>query len=246
MLKSRILGALLCAMLSGAAIAQDMPSVLPNDYVLKDILNQQRVDAAIGTPSGSASKPGARTPSPARSAAGKAVTTYRASPQISARVVEQYSRGLATRLGPVQGPRAADALKRVDPLNRWAQLVTADGLRSGDVADAVAGWWVLSWVIANGGDSNRAQTLGVREQARAMLAASPGLARLDDARRQEMAEVMMLDFVVQQAAYAGALQRGDQTEARRLGDQAAARFQRQMGVDLRRVRLTDRGFVKIG
>jgi hypothetical protein len=146
----------------------------------------------------------------------------------------------------VQGPRAADALKRVDPLNRWTQLVTADGLRSGDVADAVAGWWVLSWVIANGGDSSRAQTLGVREQARAMLAASPGLARLDDARRQEMAEVMMLDFVVQQAAYAGALQRGDQAEARRLGDQAAARFQRQMGVDLRRVRLTDRGFVKIG
>jgi hypothetical protein len=245
MLKFRILGVVALAVVSSAAAAQDMPSVLPNDYVLKDILNRQRVDSAIGAPSRSGSTPGARSPSPARPA-GKVTTAYRASPQVSARVVEQYSKTLATRLGPVQGPKAADALKRTDPLRCWSRLVEGDGLRSGDVADAVAGWWVLSWVIANGGDSNRAQVLGVREQARAMLAASPGLARLDDTRRQEMAEVMMLDFVVQQAAYVGALQRGDQAEARRQGDEAAARFQRQMGVDLRRVRLTDRGFAKRG
>jgi len=245
MLKFRILGALACAMLSGTAIAQDMPSVLPNDYVLKDILNQQRVDSAIGPRPGSRSRPGP-PPQPAQPASGKVDTTYRASPQVSARVVEQYSRSLSARLGSVQGPKAADALRRGDPLNRWSQLVGADGLRRGDVADAVAGWWVLSWVIANGADSNRAQALGAREQARAMLAASPSLAGLSDERRQEMAEVMMLDFVVQQAAYTSALQRRDQAEARRLGDQAVARFRQQMGVDLRQVRLTDKGFAKAG
>ena len=239
MLKSLVLGAaLVAAILPGLAVAQDMPTVLPNDYVLADILNKQRVDSAIARPS----RPGRAPPPSAARLAGKVTTTYRASPQVSARVLDSYSRRLATSLGPVNGPRTAEELRRGDPLRRWSQLVGADGLRSGDLADALAGWWVLSWVVANGADSNRAQALGAREQARAVLAASPSLARLDDARRQEMAEVLMLDFVVQQAAYVDAVKRGDRAAARRMGDQAAARFQREMGVDLRRVHLTERGF----
>lgn len=243
MVKTLILGGLAAAVMSGAALAQDMASVLPNNYVLSDILNKQRVDSAIGAPSGTARR--AARPAPTRPAA-QISTTYRASPQVSSRVIEQYSRRLAATLGPAEGPRVAEELRRGEPLRRWSRLVGADGLRPGDLADAVAGWWVLSWVVANGGDSNRAQALGAREQARAMLAQNPGLARLDEARLQEMAEVLMLDFVVQQDAYVQAMQRGDRAAARRLSDQAAARFQRDMGVDLRRVRLTERGFARLG
>jgi len=124
--------------------------------------------------------------------------------------------------------------------------VGGDGLRPGDTADSFAGYWILNWVMANGGDSNRAQALAVREQVRPIIASNPGYARLNEAQRQEMSEIFMLNFLVQHAAYTDALQRGDQATARRLGDAAVKRFRNEMGVDLRSLSLTNTGFVRRG
>ncbi|WP_404338786.1 hypothetical protein AB2M62_06890 [Sphingomonas sp. MMS12-HWE2-04] len=65
--------------LAAPAGAQDMPTVMPNDYVLKDILNQQRIDAAIARPR----RPATRAAPPAVRAAPMAATRYRASPVVS-------------------------------------------------------------------------------------------------------------------------------------------------------------------
>ena len=52
------------------AQAQDMPTVLPNNYVLSDILNKQRVDSAINSGRGGggyarqAQRPNPRSASP--------------------------------------------------------------------------------------------------------------------------------------------------------------------------------------
>jgi len=236
----------------GPVAAQDMPTVMPNNYVLSDILNKQRVDAAIGSRQGG----GASRPSRGQTgyaagwsggaAAGRTVTTYRASPAVSARVRRQFSDWMGKQTSPEGGRRVAQELDRIDPVRSWAQLVSAEGLRPGDTADALAGYWVLNWVMANGGDSNRAQVLAVREQVRPIIASNPGYARLNEAQRQEMAEVFMLNFLIQHAAYSDAVKRGDQATARRLGDAAVKRFRNEMGVDLRRIRLTEDGFVRQG
>lgn len=240
----------------GVAAAQDMPTVMPNNYVLSDILNKQRVDAAIGSRQGG----GARAPSARTSGSGygagwagggaassaRVATTYRASPAVSARVRGQFSDWMGKQAGADGGRKVAEAMERTDPVRNWAQIVGGDGLRPGDTADSFASYWILNWVMANGGDSNRSQALAVREQVRPIIASNPGYARLNEAQRQEMSEVFMLNFLIQHAAYTDALKRGDQATARQLGDAAVKRFRNEMGVDLRSLSLTNTGFVRRG
>lgn len=243
------LGKLLALALSAAALgvasaadAQDMPTILPNDYVLKDILNQQRIESSIGAPLGG--RP-ARAPSPSSRTARPAATstTYRADPAVSQKVRRQFADWMGRRTSPEDGRRVAQLLERNDPVANWAQEVGDDGLRPGDAADALAAYWLLNWAIANRGDGSRAQILAVRDQVRTMMTDNPGFARMDEPGRQAFAETLMLNFLVQKAAYADAVRRGDQATLKRLGDAAVARFRSEMGVDLRRLRLTARGFV---
>lgn len=186
--------------------------------------------------------PGLR-PSAAASASA-ASTRYRASPQVSARVKKQFSDWMGKQAGAEGGRQVMAAMQRTDPVQNWARLVSADGLRPGDAADALAGYWVLNWMIANRGDNTRAQTLAVREQVRPIMASNPAYARLNEPQRQELAEVLMLNFLIQQAAYTDALKRNDQNDIRRLADAAVARFRNEMGVDLRQLQLTNNGFVR--
>ncbi|MDR6532544.1 hypothetical protein J2800_003302 [Caulobacter rhizosphaerae] len=72
----------------------------------------------------------------------------------------------------------------------------------------------------------------------------PAFAHVDEPGRQEFAETLMLNLLVQQAAYVDAVERDDRVMQQRLGDAAVARFRNEMGVDLRRLRLTNQGFVK--
>ncbi len=242
------------------AQAQDMPTVLPNNYVLSDILNKQRVDSAINSGRGGggyarqAQRPNPRYASPPAGFLGRpgpagpalTQTTYRASPQVSARVRRQFADWMGQQAGAEGGRRIAEAMTQRDPVRNWAQIVGGDGLRPGDTADAMASYWILNWVMANGGDSNRAQALAVRDQVKPMIASNPGYARLNEAQRQEMSEVLMLNFLIQHAAYMDAMKRGDRATVRRLGDAAVARFRNEMGVDLRRLELTSNGFVRAG
>lgn len=236
----------------GVVAAQDMPTVMPNNYVISDILNKQRVDAAIGSRQGGGpDRPSRGQPNYAAgwsggASTGRVVTTYRASPAVSARVRGQFSDWMGKQAGAEGGRQVAQAMERTDPVRNWAQIVGGDGLRPGDTADAFASYWILNWVMANGADSNRQQALAVREQVRPIIASNPGYARLNEAQRQEMSEVFMLNFLIQHAAYTDALKRGDQATARQLGDAAVKRFRNEMGVDLRRITLTDGGFVRQG
>lgn len=184
-------------------------------------------------------------PGVARSAPQSATpTTYRASPQVSARVRKQFSDWMGKQTNAEGGRRVAQELDRIDPVRSWAQLVSAEGLRPGDTADALAGYWILNWVMANSGDSNRNQVLAVREQVRPIIGSNPAYTRLNEAERQEFAEVLILNFLIQHAAYTDALKRGDRDTLGRIGDAAVARFRNEMGVDLRTLALTNQGFVR--
>lgn len=187
---------------------------------------------------------GAAYAAPRLRAGGANVTTYRASPQVATQVQKQFSDWMAKRAGPDAGRQVAAAMQRTDPVRNWSQLVASDGLRPGDTADALAGYWVLNWMIANRGDNTRAQTLAVRDQVRPIIAGNPAYARLDEPHRQEFAEILMLNFLIQHAAYVDAMKRGDQANLGKLADAAVARFRSEMGVDLRQLQLTNQGMVK--
>lgn len=241
----RVASLVLLASLVAPAAAQDMPTVLPNDYVLSDILNQQRIDAAIATPTRRPATPANRnrtTPAPAP----RATTSYRASPAVSARVRQKFVASMSGRVGSAKARQIAAAMERGDPVANWSQLVASDGLRTGDLADALASYWLLNWAMANGREGNRAQVLAVREQTRAILASNPRHTTLSETQRQEMAETFMLNFLIQHAAYSDAMKRGDQATMRRLGDAAVVRFRGEMGLDLRRLQLGNAGFVPAG
>jgi hypothetical protein len=244
----RLIAVAMAVALTGAvstAGAQDMPTVLPNNYVLADILNQQRVDAAIAArPAGAGGQIRAPSPPPRDARPPPSVTTYRSTPAVSLKVRRQFADGMGRRTSLEEGRRVAQLLERNDPVRNWAQLVGGDGLKPGDTVDALTAYWMLNWVMATGMDSDRAQAQAVREQVRAIMAGNPAFARLDEPRRQEFAETLMLNFLVQQAAYVDALKRGDKPVQRRLGDAAVARFRSEMGVDLRTLRLTAKGFVR--
>ncbi len=233
------LALLACVALTAPAVAQDAPAALPNNHVLSDILDKERVDAAINAGHG----PHTAGPTARRGAPIRAVTTYHPSREVSARVRRQFAEWMSGLSRSEDGRRIAAAMNERDPVRSWAKIVGGDGLKPGDMIDAVTSYWILNWVMANGADSTRAEAQAVRRQVRRMIAASPER-RLKEAERQEISEVLMLNFLIQHAAYTDARARGDSATADRLGEAAVTRFEREMGVDLRQLRLTDFGFVR--
>lgn len=182
---------------------------------------------------------------PAGAVPARATTTYRAEPAVSARVKEQFLDWIG-KTAPGDVPRLRAEFQRRDPLDTWMEMSSGDGLQRGDVVDALTGYWVLNWAIANTASPSPARISAVRQQVRRVLAGNPAFLRLNEAQRQEMAEVFMLNYVIQYATFQDAYTRRDQGTIRRLGDAAVARFRSEMGQDLRRMDLTDAGFVRRG
>ncbi|MBP2157788.1 MULTISPECIES: DUF6683 family protein [Asticcacaulis] len=233
----------LCLPLTGTARAQDlnMYSVIPHDYVMNDILNRQRIEAAISQPLDGPSKrtvPVPKAAPPQASSSGP--TTYARSPEISRKVEAEFVAQIRERAGHEPAAQIDSILKSNDAVASWASIMADDGLRPGDITDAFAGYWVLNWAMANGTDSTKVQTLAVRDQVRPIMAVYGGLS---DARKQELAETFMLNTLLQHAAYVDAMKRGDTATLRKLGDAAEARFRADMGIGLRNLKLTTKGFV---
>lgn len=170
-------------------------------------------------------------------------TRYRASPAVTSRVKGQFADFVA-KTDPANGPRLRQVVQQQDLLGAWERHVSVDGLRRGDVADAMAAYWVQNWQIANNVPfTDRAQVQAVRAQVHRALGSNPRFARLDDAGKQEMAEVFMLNQVAQASAFTDATAKGDKGLRSRLSNAAVARFRKEMNVDLRQLNLTPTGFV---
>jgi hypothetical protein len=171
-------------------------------------------------------------------------TRYRASPAVTTRVKGQFADYVA-KTDPANGDRLRQAVQQKDLLGAWEKHVSSDGLRRGDVADAMAAYWVQNWQIANKVPfADRTQVQAVRGQVYRALGSNPQFARLDDAGKQEMAEVFMLNFVAQGSAFSDATAKGDKGLSNRLSDAAVSRFRNEMNVDLRQLKLTQAGFVR--
>lgn len=191
-----------------------------------------------------AARPSAGASLSAQRNAAAVSTRYRPSPAVSTRVRGQFADFVAKR-DPTNGDRLRQAVQQKDLLGAWEKHVAVDGLRRGDVADAMTAYWVQNWQIANNVPfANRAQVQGVRGQVSQALGSNPAFARLDDAGKQEMAEVFMLNFVAQGSAFSDAAAKKNTTLSRQLSEAAVARFRNEMSIDLRQLKLTEAGFVR--
>ena len=185
-------------------------------------------------------------PDPAGFRAPLARTDYRRDPAVTRRVEAQFADYVARIAGPQKAAMVRRDLAAHDFASVWRATAAENGLRTGDVADAFAAYWVLNWAMANGQDAEPRQAQAVRAQLAGTFAHNPGFARMTGVQRQELAEVYMLNFIYQQATYADAAKRGDHELMTRLADAAEQRFRTEMDLDLRRLALTDRGFVQRG
>lgn len=168
-------------------------------------------------------------------------TTYRASPQVTSRVKRRFAAFVGEHGGDEAG--LAAAMDREDFFARWGRHVSQYGLRRGDVADAMTAYWMINWQIANDvHDVSRDQVLAVKRQVLSGMGGDASFRGLNDAQKQEMAEALVLNFIIQSVAYEDAMKAGDTAMQGRLQDAAVARFRNEMNIDLRRVRLTEAGF----
>lgn len=172
-------------------------------------------------------------------------TGYSASPAVTRRVRGQFIDWVRS-IDAAEGEQLARTFEQNDPIGIWSGIVREDGLRSGDVADSFAAYWILNWLVANQQlDSTPAQAAAVRNQVKSVLASSPTFQAVSDDDRQEMAEVFMLNFVIQHGGYSAALQQDDDVLKDRLSEAAVKRFEDEMGLNLRQLRLSERGFVAV-
>lgn len=116
------------------------------------------------------------------------------------------------------------------------------GLRTDDLADAYAVWWINVWDAAHlrTEQASAGRAAAVRAQTVQAMSATPAFRDADDARRQELAETLLIQAVLISEAADQA--RGDPAVGARVA-RLAAQNARQMGVDVNAMTLTDEGFV---
>ena len=116
------------------------------------------------------------------------------------------------------------------------------GLKTNNVADAYAVYWMTAWQAAHGdtSDFTRAQSQAVKQQAANALLATPEFISATDAIKQEMAEAYLVQAALIQASVDVA--QTDRTIAKGLPS-AVRKGAKASGLDLDAMTLTDEGFV---
>lgn len=146
-----------------------------------------------------------------------------------------------------QNPAMAQALEQAFSGDLIAQLepqLRQVALDPSDMADMTTVYWINAWEGANGlfgRQPDRALVQGAREQIAGVLAKNPGLSRMTDAQKQDVADTMIIQgLLVDARMQAAAKQPAPQRQ--QLSDAIAAEAQQILKTDLRAVTLTPQGF----
>lgn len=212
-----------------------------NAVVIGDLIMQE----AVGSAMMDAARAETRKSSPAIGAAagqqGQMTSTFNPSASRRsanlARFVQQ-----SRKVDPQRAAAMERLFRGTDVIAAMGQALAPVGLRTDDVADAYAVWWMSAWQLAHGDASapDRATAQAVRAQAADALAVTPEFVSADDAAKQELAEAML----VQAALIDGMMEEYGRDPAM---DSKVASSVRQgakaFGLDLDATMLTKAGFV---
>jgi hypothetical protein len=253
-MKSLIVGLITAMALPGVASAQDVwgwsiivPSVTQTDILgmrLRDLRMQSEARA------GGAAKPRTAPAIPPGSDDQASKGTGVENPSVLRYVPSRTRRraNLADFLAKSRqaDPAGAASLDELfaqgDIIERFGQLLAPHGLRVDDVGDAYALWWMSAWQATHGvtdSPGDRA-TRAVQIQAGRALAATPELAGAGDGPKQKLAEALLIQAALLDAAVVQA--KGDPVRLKAVAA-AAALGARGMGMDMAAMTLTETGFV---
>jgi hypothetical protein len=161
------------------------------------------------------------------------LTDYR----VSAKVTDEMRKRLQDGLRSVPNSLAQQQLVlRIDFEAVFDSAMRKHGLRSGNLADAMAGYWLTMWSIVNRSQMpNTAAISGVRTQM-AQLAAQAGVAKVSDAEKQREAQKLIWQTVLALSA-----QRTNGQNSAALAAEMN-KVARKQGMDLARMQITQSGF----
>jgi hypothetical protein len=123
------------------------------------------------------------------------------------------------------------------------KAIAPSGLKTNDAADAMALWWVVTWNAAHGRTDTPAPATfaAVKAQVKRAFAATPAFAATTDAQKQEMAEAMLVQGIMMDAASEQAIKQGGAIAAQ-VADAALKGAKASYGFDLNAMTLTPQGF----
>jgi hypothetical protein len=190
----------------------------------------------LGTNSGNAFVPATTTPGQIDAALG-----YTADPQVSEHtrmaMIDNLSSDNPALRGYLEKTFADNAM-----LKQFDTLMSTHGISGRTVADSMAALLWVSWEIVNGGTASAAQIRGVHEQVRGIFFGTAEVSAMTNAKRQEVAERLAYQVMINSAAGIDARRSGDQAQLAHTRQTVAAMIREQAGIDLSRLRLTDKGF----
>lgn len=135
-----------------------------------------------------------------------------------------------------------ELLSSIEVIDAVQQTIEPYGLNINNLADVYTLWWITAWQAAEGEltkvDKQTAQA--VKKQAVKIWLANPKLAQATDADKQEIAEGLLIQALLTQAAVNRA---GKDQDSQQAVKQAIRQGAASSGLSLEQMQLTTEGFV---
>jgi hypothetical protein len=185
--------------------------------------------------------------SPANSVAGVATGAGQVSLSFpySAKRRQENIRGFVQktqRSDPAGAAKMAQLFASTDVIGQIGAEMSSYGLRTDNVADAYAVYWINAWEAAHGivgKAETRSRAQAVKAQAERAMSGSPEMVRATDAQKQEFAEALLVQAAMISAHMAHAAGNPAQLAA---VAKAVRQGAKASGLDLDAMVLTDQGF----
>ena len=131
---------------------------------------------------------------------------------------------------------------KLDPIALMKPQLAQVGLRTDNLADAYAAYWIEAWEAVHGvtGQTSREKADAVSRQSANAILATPAIAAATPAQKQELAEAMLVQAMLVAAAREQA--NGDEAKLAEIG-RAVGKGASASGLDLRAMTLTEDGFL---
>ena len=143
---------------------------------------------------------------------------------------------------PGVGSQLKEAFAANNIYGEVEKIMGTYAMRTDNIADAFAMYWVASWQVANGveAEPSKASVAAVKRQAAQAMLAVDGVKSMSPAAKQEMADGLIVSLVLISAAQEGA--KADPSQKAMIAQQANDDA-RTLGLDHSLFTLTDAGFV---
>jgi hypothetical protein len=243
-LRNSVIATSICAFLLAAApnaIAQEYSanltdyvgiqlSAVPFDITVRNIENNLASRSKSSTPS--------------QPSVNKALTTFTPSAVRTRQNLANFAN--KTRATDPKGAAKMEALfASTDVIGMVGKGIAPYGLKTNNVADAYAVYWIGAWEASRGivgAPETRQRAQAVKAQAERGLVSSPEFARATEAQKQEFAEAMLVQAAMISSHMEAAA--GDSNQLRAVGA-AVLKGAKASGLDLNAMELTQQGFASV-